>query len=240
MKLRIFAATLALLGQFIILSLFLWVFPEGTAFGSESIKWLDFGVLSIAYWLWMGGMCFYSINEKGESQKWVAAMGIRISSVFWYTTIALLFAIICLWINATGEGYISFPWQIGTQAVILFLFLVGILLSGKSASQAEKVYYEEKEKKAGKIGVKGAVSELLFTAEDKDFPPYLTQRIREISDETRFLTPSSDAAAKALERKIETECREAATMGYDFNMNKDRIEDLVASIARNLQRRKQY
>lgn len=239
MKLRIFGFFVGLLGQFLILALFLWVLPV-VLFGDESILWLDFGVVSIVYWLWMLGSIVYSLDTKEESQKVFAQLGITMSALTIYTVLSLGFALLCVLGTDWTGPLLSFKWQIGFQGCFLFIFLFYCLMAGHAGNQTEKVYYEEKQLKAGKKNVKMSIQDLLLDAEERHFPIYLVQKIKTMKDETRFLSPSTNPTAQSLEAKIIDDCDEVIMISKDFSLNQDRIEDLIGMIERNLNRRKQY
>lgn len=239
MKLRLYGCLVGLFGQFLILSIFLWILPV-SLFGDESILWLDFSVVSIVYWLWMLGSIVYSLDTEEVSQKVFAQLGISMAGLTVYSVLAIGFAILCLLVTGWERPLVPFKWQIVIQGCALFIFLFFCLLAGHAGKQTGKVYREEKQKKAGKKNVKISIQDLLMSAEEGHFPSYLIQKIKTLNDETRYLSPSSDPAAVHLDEQIADDCREVSVASCDFSLNQDRIEDLVVRIERNVKRRKQY
>lgn len=237
MQLKIFGFLLALIGQFLILALFLWVFPD-TAFYEDAIKWLDFGVVSIVYWLWMLNSIFIRIKSEDETGKVFGALGIRLQGATLYTVFALAFMLITLWIYNSGDDMLSFAWQIGVQAVLLFLFLMSCLMSGKAAEQVKTVYYQEKETKQGKKFVKASLQRALYAAQDNRFPKEAVDRLQTLVNESRYITPSSQPQAEALDIKIEADCDNIIFAASNYQMNEQKITQAIYQLELDFGRRK--
>lgn len=239
MKLRLYGCLVGIIGQLLILALFLWIFPV-TLFGDESILWLDFGVVSIVYWLWMLGSIVYKLDINEESQKVFAQLGITMYAMTIYSVLAIGFALVCVFGTNVQGPLLSFKWQIGFQGCFLFFLLFYYLLAGHAGKQTEKVYYDEKLKTSGKKSVKISIQDLLMAAEEGHFPSYLVQKIKTLKDETRYLSPSTDPSAVNLDEEIASDCKEVVLGANGFSLNQDRIEGLLVRIERNVNRRKQY
>lgn len=228
---------LGILGQGLILLAFLLILPD-EIFGLESIKWLDFGVLSIVYWLWISNFTLSPLNLRDPSQKGIGGLGIKwIGSIF-YTLFALGFAIACMFYAVEGT-VLAFKWQILAQGVILFFLFVMLFNSAVSMDKVEEVYHAEKEKKEGKKNVRNSLQNLAFMMESRRAPGAATARVKNLNEEARFLTPSDSDAAVEIENRI-ADCCEAIMLALtDVEINSRRIEELSEQLEMNFRMRKQ-
>ena len=228
---RTFAICLGVIGQALILIIFLFALKTGF-FGSESIKWLDFAVISIIYWMWMINILVKPVRFSDPAQKAIGGLGIRWSSCFLYSIFAA--GVIILGIGSR----ISFTWQIILQSIILFFFLMMLLQSSIASAKVGRVYEKEQQKKAGKFSIKASLNEILYKAEDSGAASEIIAKLKDLSAETRFLSPSVNPEALRLDSAIEKSCKDVLFALSDPEMNRAQINQSIDQIGRDLKRRK--
>lgn len=235
----VFPIVIGLLGEGLIaLIIFVLLWPY--FIGYESVLWLDFAVASITFCVWVLNSTFSPLNLKDPSQKGVGALGVKWYATTLYTVLAIGFMLLGLIPDDYNQGpLIPFPWQIVLQAVFLFIFIVLIFFSGKSSKRTEEVYYEEKEKKAGKQNIKASIQNLLYSMEDAGMPADLTAQVRKLSGETRFISPSISPEATMLDDRINASCQQIIYDLHDVTINRDRIIKNIDQLERDVMRRKQ-
>lgn len=236
MKKNIFGLIIALLGQGLLAVVF-FVLLDVWTFGCREIQWLDFAVSSIVFWIWVLNSTFTPLDLKDPTQKGVGALGIQWVATSVYTVCALGFLLLGL-VDNPDWGQISFPWQIVIQGIFLFVFIVMMFSSRSASDKTAEVYHEEKAKKQGKKNIKAAIQSLLFTAEDTHAPSDIVMRIRNLSEETRFITPDNSGSALMLDDKIARTCDSLIYALSNYEVNSDMIRENVAQLERDLQRRK--
>ena len=230
MNSKVFSIILGVAGQFLIVALFVWVFDD-YIFGGADVKWLDFSVVSVLYWLWALSLCIPAINTKDKSQKAIGGLGIKLYATTMYTVIALGYALIAM-------GSFAFKWQLCFQIIFFFCWLVAINMSFKASEKTKEVYEEEQVMKIGKANIKSALQNAYYNAQDKHFPAELVERLKRLSDEARYITPSVSADARMLDIKIESDCDSIRIASADFKMNEAKIVQTIYQLENDVQRRK--
>lgn len=235
-KLKIFGLILAVIGQVLITVIFFWLLGEAF-FGDRSIRWLDFGVLSIVYWMLIYVyLAKEPVDFKDPSQKTVGSLTIRWGAVYWYSILAIGFMACCLVLR----GLLSFKIQCIVQAVLLFAFFVAEFVAAYTSSYVEDVFYKEESEKEGKRIIKSSLQTLIYTAEGSGAPSALVNRLNRLMGEARFITPSSNPEAKDLDQRVERLCGSIAIALTDFGMNSKQIYDEVEQLERTVAHRKKY
>lgn len=237
-RLTIFSIIFALLGEAILASIFFYFIPDYVL--PTDLRVLDFVVVSLVYLLWINLLLRPMIDLKDESQRQVAGLGIRWISKIIYSIAAVGLVIISLIYG--WEGNLTpdmFKWFLLGQIVLFFLFFFGMLSVLMSEKKAKEVYDQEKVLKGAKNAIKVYISDLVYAAEDsKGVPEEVLRRLRELSSETRFISPSSTFEAQHADDKIIETCKRLEPALRDYEMNKGLIEQWLEQLERDLDRRR--
>lgn len=237
MNLRFLAIGLAVIAEILLAVLFFVLIPQD--FIETNVRWLDFVVTSIVLGLCVFNMLKPMVNLQEKSAKQVGGLGIRWYSVGWYSLLAILLIAVNIFIAANGDTPMSFAWQAFCQGILLFLLLCGLLMSEFSIKKTAEVYHSEEALKSGKADIKAEVSRLLFSAEDiPGVPSEVRNRIRALSGETRFITPSISSEALNVDKIILEDCRTIIPALTDYEMNKSLINTRLSQLERDIQRRR--
>lgn len=237
MNLRYLAIALAVGAEALLAVLFFALIPEDIIAGN--VRWLDFIVASIVLGLWVFNILKPMVNLQDNSSRQVGGLGIRWFSVGWYSVLAMLLMVVNIFIVSDGGTAMSFGWQAFCQGILLFLLLCGLLASEFSIKKTADVYKSEDMLKSGKADIKTEVSRLVYAAEDNaGVPSEIKDRIRTISGETRFITPSVSPEALSADRTILEDCRTIVPALSDYEMNKALINARLSQLERDIQRRR--
>lgn len=238
MKIRILTIFIALAAEIILAVIFFSLIPEEIM--PLDIRWLDFVVLTIINAIFILNILFPLVNMHDKSHKEVAGLGLQWSATGWYTAIAVLFmGANILYTGLEARPALSFGIQATIQGILLLLFAAGIVSSQSSIEKAKEVYASQSYEKRGKADIKAAVAKALYAAEDSgNVPAEVAERLKHILADTRYLSPSDTQEAKALDHSITENCEALAVAFIDYNMNGNRIAQLLASLENNMKRRR--
>lgn len=236
MKLKIIGLLLSFLGQIFILCVFLFVLPL-SLFGTASVKWLDFSVLSVLLWISALNASFFRIDSAARSQKAIGGLGIRWSGLIGYATVVTLFLISAVALNLSGT-HISFAWQIASQVLLLLLFIFINYAAMTSRQKVSEVEKAEQTLRKGKIVIAQSLQQTVFVAEDRNIPEEVVFRLKRLADDARFLTPSSARESTEADDLIREDCEQIKAALFDYDMNREFIGRLISQLERDMQRRK--
>lgn len=237
MKSRTLAIILSLLGQILILSIFLLIIPADI-FGEKEVMWLDLFVVSIVYWLWALIAINPPISHADPSAHLVGGLGIKWLSIIWYTTLSMITAITCVICTSQGH-YLEFKWQLSIQIIILFGLLISMASSRSASEKTSQVWRDQQQTKAGKRNLKFILSEIVASAEDiPGVPLEIQERLRTLAGECRFISPSTSAESASYEANIEDDCLRLRALFPDYEMNKQAIHELLLKTEHDFARRK--
>lgn len=237
MNLNILSLLLGLVGQGMIIAGFLLF--RGNA--PDNIIWLDIVVSSIVFWLVGTSLGLKPIDMRDPSQKQVGGLGLKWYSTMMYAIFSIGFMIFCGLYAADGNGYVAFKWQIAVQAVLLFLLLMGLLSSGHATKKTEQVYKQERQTLRGKEEIRYAFNDLSYTADSNpNLPARIRAELKELSDETRYLTPSSNPRAQEIDERIYALCnRLKPALNGSYELNRVDIDQLINQLRIEFRQRKQ-
>ncbi len=236
MNTRLLTLILVLFAEAIIAIIFFYLIPIQIL--PTDIRWLDFIVLTVINIIFVLNILFPLVRLDDKSHQEVAGLGIQWTATGWYAALAFLFMvgnIIYAWQSLSPA--LSFGIQAIIQSILLLCFCGGIVASRASMQKAQEVYESESREKKGKADIKAALSDLLAKAENTPkLPAEITDRIRRISADTRYITPSGSAEAKKADKTIINDCDiiEVALSDYDMNreiitLNLSRLENDLKS-----------
>ena len=222
---------LAIFGESLILASFL-------CFGKNSKElWLNFTVTSIIYCLWFSQRIFplIKISLKDKSQKEVSSLGIRLFAVILYSLLAIIAMVAFNW----QRGVVSFGVQLITQLILLFIFFVFVVWGMNAEKNTENVYEKEQKLNEGKNNLKVAVSLLRQKLSAKnDFPDWILNRIKNLEEDVRYLSPNGTAQAQTLEKLFVDTLKNLET-DLDFgNTEQVKIDELLKRCEITLTERK--
>lgn len=234
MKPNIYSILLALFGQAIIIAGFLLFRGDCP----DNILWLDIVISSVVFWLmgWSFGMEPFSLTD--HSSRKAGGLGIKWVSSLTYSICAVGFMIAC-GIAGHSEDGIPFKWQLIIQAGLIFLLLLGLLSSTVASEKAEEVYLKDCQTRQGKEDIRFALSVVAREAEaNRSLPPGLASRIRRISDESRYISPSGSRLATETDSRILSLADRLRGAVYGNGVNPAEINNLVDTLERELSERK--
>lgn len=229
---------MALFAEAIIAIIFFYLIPLQIL--PNDIRWLDFTVMTVINIIFVLNILFplVRLDEKGHQE--VAGLGIQWTATGWYAAIAFLFLvgnIIYSWQSLSPA--LSFGIQATIQSILLLCFFGGIVASRTSMQKALEVYEAESIEKKGKADIKAEVADLLSTAERiPTLPTEITDRIRRIAADTRYITPSSSAEARKADKTIINDCDIIAVALNDYEMNREIITINLSRLENDLKRRR--
>ena len=237
MNIKVLSLLLGLFGQGLIAGIFFWIIPDSLP---GDVRWLDFIVISIVYWLWMWSFVTPPIDLNDRSQKQVGGLGQRWSAIGLYSFLAVLFVCYNLYAELSGDATaLKFSLQLIIQAIFLFLLLGGLLISQGINQKTGSVYAYEQTLKAGKADLKASIQQLLYKSEDfNGVPAEVKERLKKIAAETRYITPSTSAACLALDSDIVRSCDMLRSYLADYEVNQKQISSLIDQLERDLNRRR--
>jgi len=232
---KVISILLALLGQGILIAGFI-VF-RGSCPGN--ILWLNIIVSSIVYWL-LASTLFGPelIGIDDPSARNVGGLGVSWVSQLMYAFFAVGFMIVC---GAMGNGAdgVPFKWQLIVQAGLLFLLLLGLLLSRGSTEKVAAVHHKEHQAVRGKAGLRFALADLArLASSNPDVPSAVAGALRNLSDETRYITPLSSPRAEEIEDRIFSYANRLRAALTDYGMNAREISRLITGVTGELAERK--
>lgn len=235
MNINIYSLLLGIFGQGIILAGFLLF--RGNC--PDNILWLNIVVTSIVFWLLGRSFGLEPISLSDRSGKQAGGLGIRWFSVLTYTVCALGFMIGSALYGYGAEG-IPFKWQLIIQIALLFFLLMGFISSSAATQKAGDVYQKEQTDKRGKADLKSALGNLVYTADSaRELSADIRNRLHHLSEETRFLTPSSSREAAMADQQILNLAARLRPALFNPDLNAPEIENLVCQLEVEFHRRKQ-
>ncbi|MBR5240399.1 MAG: hypothetical protein IKW05_00530 [Muribaculaceae bacterium] len=161
------------------------------------------------------------IGKGKEEQKSVASLGMKLTFTILYTI--LVFTIILL-----GKiiPELTFKLQLIIQCVLLLFFLfvvMGIIAAGDRASKTQESIDIKNE---GKNNIKAAINQLNAKIYEKaDIDTEISSIIKRLTEDIRFLSPSSNSEAVKLEKDLIDEIKSVEIAFSNYELNKDRIHN---------------
>lgn len=234
MNLNLLKLLLGLFGQGLILAGFL-LFRGGCP---DNILWLNIVVTSVVYWLLGFSFGMAPIDMRDDAKRQVGGLGISWFSVVSYTICSIGFMAGCAAYGYGSEG-VSFKWQLIVQLALVFFLLMGLLSSASASQKAAETYNREKQMTRGKSGLKYTFADLSAAADGAPgLDPAIKDRIRALSEQTRFITPCDTPEARMADERIYSLANRLRPALFQPELNGSRIESLVAELeaAMNLRR----
>lgn len=220
-----------LLGYGLIICGFL-VFGESL---ENKVKILDIIVSCLIFTQFVQFSLFPLINFGDSSHKEVGMMGIHIY-------VLNFCCIVSIGIMLYGIIYhIPFKFQLMSQLVILFILLVGRVATLHAGEKVQQIHRKEQVIMHGKLSLKSIMDDLMDDiATIKHLDPIAKQKLINIHDSMRFISPSSNSEAIRFDEQFSKSVEDLKVLMRNTNLNGDKILEEIEHIERILTRRKMY
>ena len=228
---RIFSLFLALFGEALLIFCFLHF---GKNVQSEILT-LNIIVSTIIYCLVFVDALIPWINLKDKSQKQIGSIGLRWFFTFFYLIIAIGVMII---FNSVKP--IHYTNQIIIHGILFFLLLLGLFMAFSSSDKVREVYFEEKQNRDRIDEMKKVTKELQLKLDAmNNIPIEIINRINELQENLRYLSPSNNSDALVLESKFVEEIRMLSNCFSDNPLNIEIVISNIKNCERTYKERKQ-
>lgn len=235
MNLNILKLLLGIFGQGLIIAGFLLL--RGGC--PDNILWLNIVVTSVVYWLLGYSFGMAPVDMNDEAKRQVGGLGISWFSVVTYSICAIGFMAGCAAYGNGPEG-VSFKWQILVQGALVFFLLMGLLSSAFASQKAAQIHNTERQQSRGKEDLKYTFSDLAFAAENAPgLDPAIRQRLKDLSQATRFITPCNTPEARMADQRIFNLANQLRPALFQPQLNSAQIQGLIASLESALNQRRQ-
>lgn len=220
-----------LLGYGLIIGGFL-VFGESL---EDKIKILDIIVSCLIFTQFVQFSLFPLINFGDSSHKEVGMMGIHIY-------VLIFCCIASIGIMVYGIIYhIPFKFQLMGQLVILLILLVGRVATLHAGENVQQIHHKEQVIMRGKLSLKSIMDDFMDDiAIVRDLDPIAKQKLQNIHESMRFLSPSSNTEALKFDEQFSQSVENLKILMRNTNLNKEKILEETEHLDRILSRRKKY
>jgi len=228
---KIFSLLLVLFGEALIILCFLHF---GRNVQTEILT-LNIVVSSIIYCLLFIDIIVPWVDFKDKSQKTIGSIGLRWFFTFFYMLLAIGAMVI---FNVVKP--IHFTNQIIIQGILLFFLLLGFFMAFASSDKVREVYVEEKQNRDRIDEMKKATKEVQLKIDQmKNIPTDIINKLNDLQENLRFLSPCNNSNAYELEAKFVEEMRALNGCFFDIPVNIEKINDNIQNCNRTLKERKQ-
>ena len=228
---RIFSLLLALFGEALLIFCFL---QFGKNIQSEILT-LNIIVSTIIYCLVFVDALLPWINLKDKTQKQIGSIGLR-----WFFTFFYLILAIGVMIIFNSVKPIHFTNQIMIHGILFFLLLLGLFMAFSSSDKVREVYIEEKQNRDRIDEMKKVTKELQLKLDAmNNIPAEIVNRINELQENLRYLSPSNNSVSIGIESKFVEEMRVLSNCFADNPLNMEKIISNIKNCERTYKERKQ-
>lgn len=228
---NILSIVAVLLGEAIIIgAFFLWRGNDTP----DNIFIMNMVVSSIVYLL-----CFYDvliplINTKDSSHRQVGSLGLRWSVTGIYVVLSV---IVMLLFNKVFN--VVFIVQLLVHCILLFLLILGVAGVMHSSGKVASVHKVQEFQRHGLDDMKKAVSDFEDVLHEcQGAPAEIFDKIMQIKESIRYLSPSNNPEAYDLEHRFVSLMHDASDKLVDYDRNRVEIEKYVSKAERILNSRK--
>lgn len=220
-----------LLGYGLIIGGFL-VFGESL---EDKVKILDIIVSCLIFTQFVQFSLFPLINVGDSSHKEVGMLGIHIY-------VLNFCSIVSIGIMLYGIIYhIPFKFQLMGQLVVLFILLVGRVATLHAGEKVQQIHRKEQVIMHGKLSLKSIMDDFIDDiATVTDLDPIVKQKLTNIHEAMRFLSPSSKSEAIRFDEQFSQSVEDLKIMMRNTNLNREKILEETEHLERILSRRKKY
>ena len=201
----------------------------------DDIRILDIVVTSIIYTQLVEFLFFPLIDLEKKAHKEVGMMGIHLAAINTYAVVAIVIMVVgMIW-------ELSFTWQILLQLGALLILIIGRVATLHSGEKVEAVYEKEQVLKGGKQQLKAAAESMMDAiARSSELSPVLVSRITQLTEDIRYITPSTNNEALNLELQFTRLSSDLEVVLRQSPQNNDQIAETVGQLEYILAKRKKY
>lgn len=201
----------------------------------DKVKILDIIVSCLIFTQFVQFSLFPLINFGDSSHKEVGMMGIHIY-------VLNFCCIVSIGIMIYGIIYhIPFKFQLMGQLVVLFILLVGRIATLHAGEKVQQIHRKEQVIMHGKLSLKNVMDNFMDDiAIVKDLDPIAKQKLQNIHESMRFLSPSSNSEALIFDEQFLQSVEDLKILMRNTNLNKEKILEETEHLERILSRRKKY
>jgi small-conductance mechanosensitive channel len=201
---------------------------------ATDILMLNIVVSSVIYGLFFLDILVPWINLNDKPGKKVGSLGVR-----WIFT--WLFAIAAIAVMLVGN--LAFEWSFALQIIIhcvlIFFLVLGLVASLHSGGKVQEVYQQETFNRSSINEMKTVMRNLKDKMSDlSELPEYFINKIDMLEDSLRFISPTENAEAHALEQQFIHVINDIAFAISNFSMNEEVIGSNLKKAERIYQSRK--
>ena len=220
-----------LLGYGLIIGGFL-VFGESL---DNKVKILDIIVSCLIFTQFVQFSLFPLINFEESSHKEVGMMGIHLRSLN-FCCLASIGIMVC------GIIYhIPFKFQLMGHLVILFILIVGRVATLHSGEKVQQINRKEQVTMHGKLLLKNIMDDFMDDiATVANLDPIVKQKLTNIHESLRFLSPSSNSEAIRFDEQFSQCVEDLKILMRNTTLNKEKILEEAEHLERIFYRRKKY
>lgn len=229
-KKTIFSLLIAIIGEILMIICFL-------QFGKKvpsDILTLNIVVSTIIYFLVFVDLLFPWINLKDKTQKQIGSIGLK-----WFFSSFYLILAIGSMVYFNQVKPLDFTTQLIIQSVLFFLLLLGLLMSFSSGEKVKEIYIEEKQNRDRIDEMKKATKGLQIQLDNvHTVPVEIINRIKELQENLRYLSPSNSSDAYALEDRFLEQIKSLSNCFIEDPINMEAVISNIKNCERTYQERK--
>lgn len=228
---KIFSLLLVIFGEALLIMCFLYF---GKNIQTEILT-LNIVVSSLIYCLLFIDIIVPWVDFKDKSQKTIGSIGLR-----WFFTFSYIIVAIGAMVVFNSAKPVSFTIQIIIQGILFFFLLLGYFMAFSSSDKVSEVYVEEKQNRDRIDEMKKATKEVQMQIDHvKNIPTDIINKLNDLQENLRFLSPSNNGNAYELEAKFVEEMRVLKGCFLDIPFNLEKINDNIHNCNCTLTERKQ-
>lgn len=162
-------------------------------FSDKRILYLDGTVLIVLYSLLLHVYGGLYVSEEDFSNE-MPATGVKFYVLWTYISLAIL----CVFYGFTF--WIPFKWQLFIQTCLLFLVLIGLLVSKAAINKLAEVDEKSNKRHANTESLADLAQQMQLSASlSKSLHPAILEDVQKLAERVGFVTPSSSSAAATQE-----------------------------------------
>lgn len=210
----------------VIAGFFLW---RGDA--PDTVFYLNMSVSAFMYMLFFGDLLFSWIDVSDRAQKQIGSLGIKWVVIGLYIVAATV-AMFAL------AGH-SFKLQLVVQIALLISLMLGFVASFSAADKVSEVYAEQDSARRGVEKMRAAMEKINNSLmQCNDVPTVYKNKLSEIEENLRYLSPSNNLQAAEHEARFEHIANDIAIALPAYGMNEERLQALLLQLENAYRQRK--
>lgn len=199
----------------------------------KDTKYLDIFMSCLIFTQFVEFILFPLVNLSEKAHKEIGMMGLHLLSVN-------ICSILSITVIALGIGYEwAFKAQLIAQLGIILIALIGRVATLHAGEKVEECYVKEQRQVVGKQTLRSTMDMLVEDAiQAKGLEEKTRNRIQEISEEIRFITPSALPETQELDQQFCLLVETLRVMMRDVTVNQGQIVDETERLSRILEKRR--